>query len=185
MNKTDWHRVQLYISIRCSLSLLSKEAVITHFYFIVFGLTRSGIDPRSTASVAERRFIHSTTDQLMLTIFINQILNYTRCITLKCVTSGRVIAPVGNTAPFEDMFQRWRAVGYTVSDLTAPRFQPQTSRSKRRTRNHSTNRPILLKPKKQIALICYHQLKTDICLSLLPIKRYSLAKLKLGIFLGS
>ena len=52
----------------------------------------------------------------------NQIFRYTRCITLKCVTSLRghlrIIAPAGNTAPFEEMLQRWRAVGNTVSDLT-------------------------------------------------------------------
>ena len=33
----------------------------------------------------------------------------------------------GNTAPFEEMSMRWRAVGNTVSDLTGPRFEPQTS----------------------------------------------------------
>ena len=37
---------------------------------------------------------------------------------------------LGNTAPFEEMSQRWRAVGNTVSDLTGPRFEPQTSRSR-------------------------------------------------------
>ena len=36
----------------------------------------------------------------------------------------------GNTAPFEETSQRWRAVGNTVSDLTGPRFEPQTSRSR-------------------------------------------------------
>ena len=36
----------------------------------------------------------------------------------------------GNTAPFEEMSQRWRAVGNTVSDLTGPRFEPRTSRSR-------------------------------------------------------
>ena len=40
----------------------------------------------------------------------------------------RVIAPVGNTAPFEKMSQRWRAVGNTVFDLTSQRFEPRTSR---------------------------------------------------------
>ena len=28
------------------------------------------------------------------------------------------------------MLQRWRAVGNTVSDLTGPRFEPQTPRSR-------------------------------------------------------
>ena len=29
---------------------------------------------------------------------------------------------MGNTAPFEEMLQRWRAVGNTLFDLTSPRF---------------------------------------------------------------
>ena len=33
-----------------------------------------------------------------------------------------------NTTSFKEMLQRWRAVGNTVSDLTGPRFEPQTSR---------------------------------------------------------
>ena len=41
-----------------------------------------------------------------------------------------VIASVDNTAPFEEMLQRWRAVGNTVFDLTGPRFEPQTSHSR-------------------------------------------------------
>ena len=36
----------------------------------------------------------------------------------------------GKTAPFEEMLQRWRAVGNIVSDLTGPRFELPTSRSK-------------------------------------------------------
>ena len=36
----------------------------------------------------------------------------------------------GNTASFEEMSQRWRAVNNTVSDLTGSRFEPQTSRSR-------------------------------------------------------
>ena len=37
---------------------------------------------------------------------------------------SRHCAP-GNTAPFEETSQRWRAVGNTASDLTGPRFKPQ------------------------------------------------------------
>ena len=59
---------------------------------------------------------------------IDQIFYYARCITPKRVTSLRgpsgVIAPVGNTTLFEEMWQRWRALGNTVSDLTGPRFEP-------------------------------------------------------------
>ena len=35
-----------------------------------------------------------------------------------------------SVAPFQDMLQRWQAVGKTVSDLTGPRFEPPTSRSR-------------------------------------------------------
>ena len=51
-------------------------------------------------------------------------------ITLKRVTSWRrIVAPLcpGNTAHFEEMLQRWRAVGNTVSDSTSPRFESHTS----------------------------------------------------------
>ena len=34
----------------------------------------------------------------------------------------------GNSAPFVEMLQRWRAVDKTVSDSIGPRFEPQTSR---------------------------------------------------------
>ena len=34
------------------------------------------------------------------------------------------------TAPFEEMSQQWLAIGNTVSNLTGPRFAPQTSRSR-------------------------------------------------------
>ena len=53
----------------------------------------------------------------------------------------RVIAPVGNTAPFEEMSQPWRAVGNTVSDLTCPRFEPQTS--------HSRDKHVIARPTNQ------------------------------------
>ena len=50
------------------------------------------------------------------------IFYYTRCITPKRVTSwrGPISASLrpGNTTPFEEMSQRWRTVGNTVSDLT-------------------------------------------------------------------
>ena len=36
----------------------------------------------------------------------------------------------GNTAPFEEMSQRWRAIGNTVPDLTGPSIEPQISRSR-------------------------------------------------------
>ena len=42
----------------------------------------------------------------------------------------RVIVPAGNTAPFEEMFQQWRAVDTIAFDLTGPRFESQTSCSR-------------------------------------------------------
>ena len=36
----------------------------------------------------------------------------------------------GNTAPFEEVLQRWPAVVNTVSDSTGPRFEPRISRSR-------------------------------------------------------
>ena len=68
--------------------------------------------------------------------------NDTRCNTSKRVMSSRthfrVIAP-GNPASFEETSLRWRAIVNTVSDLTGPRFEPQTSRS----RDERVNCPIL------------------------------------------
>ena len=49
----------------------------------------------------------------------NQIFRYSRSIAPKRVMSWR-----GNTASFEKMWLRWRAVGNTVSDLTGLRFEP-------------------------------------------------------------
>ena len=36
----------------------------------------------------------------------------------------------GNRAPFEEMLQQWQVVDNTVTDLTGPRFELQTSRSR-------------------------------------------------------
>ena len=40
----------------------------------------------------------------------------------------RVIALALNTAPFKEMLQQRQAFGNTMSDLTGPRFESQTSR---------------------------------------------------------
>ena len=37
---------------------------------------------------------------------------------------------LGNTAPFKEILQQWQAIDNTVSDLTGPRFKPQTSHSR-------------------------------------------------------
>ena len=61
----------------------------------------------------------------------NQIFHYAYCITPKRVPSLRgssLSLRPGYTVPFEEMLQRWRAVGNTLSDLTGPIFESQTSR---------------------------------------------------------
>ena len=63
----------------------------------------------------------------------NQIFHYTRCTMRSgwgaCGVHLHVIAP-GNTAFFEEISQRWRAVGNTESNLTGPRFESLTSHSR-------------------------------------------------------
>ena len=59
------------------------------------------------------------------TLFSN--LYYARCITPKRLTSSlgpfpRFIGFWSNKAPFEEMSQRWRAVGNSVFDLTGRRY---------------------------------------------------------------
>ena len=65
--------------------------------------------------------------------FANQIFPSTCCIRPKRVTNWRKQFPIrctaNNTAPFEEILQRWRAIGIIVSDLISPRFEPQTSRA--------------------------------------------------------
>ena len=63
----------------------------------------------------------------------NQVVHCTRCITPKRVTSCaqacNELRP-GSTSTFKEMSQQCRALGYTVSDLTGPRLEPQTSCSR-------------------------------------------------------
>ena len=53
---------------------------------------------------------------------LTNIVSYSRLL--------RVITPAGNTAPFKEKLQRWRADVNTMSDLIGSRFEPQTSCSK-------------------------------------------------------
>ena len=46
---------------------------------------------------------------------------------------------LSNTAPFEEMWQRWRAIGSTMSDLTGSRFEPLTFCSRDERVYRSTN----------------------------------------------
>ena len=56
------------------------------------------------------------------------------------ITSLRV---AGNIALYEKISQRWRAVGNSLSNLTGPRFEPQTYLLQRRMRYYSINWPRL------------------------------------------
>ena len=62
----------------------------------------------------------------------NQIFHYARCTEACNEFAGPIAASLhtDNTASFEEMSQRPRAVGNTVSDLTGPRLESQTSRSR-------------------------------------------------------
>ena len=57
--------------------------------------------------------------------------------------AGPIPAPFrpGNSAPFEEMSQRWLAVDNSVSDLTGPIWTSDLP-LQRRTRNRSTNWPV-------------------------------------------
>ena len=69
----------------------------------------------------------------------HQIFHYTRCITPKRLTSWRGSSSRHCASPLVETLLRWRAVGNTVSDLTGPRFEPQTSRSRNK---RVTARPV-------------------------------------------
>ena len=62
---------------------------------------------------------------------ITQIFRYTRAEACN-EFAGPITLSLhpGNTVPFEEMSHRWRAIGNAVSDLTGPRFEPQTTRSR-------------------------------------------------------
>ena len=47
-----------------------------------------------------------------------------RSVLRVCGAHLCIIIPAGNTAPFEEKSQQWRAVGNTVSDLTGSKFEP-------------------------------------------------------------
>ena len=51
-----------------------------------------------------------------------------RSVKRVCRAYLHIIVPEGYTAPFEEMLQRWQAIGKTAFDLTGPRFEAQTSR---------------------------------------------------------
>ena len=60
----------------------------------------------------------------------NQLFHYTRCITPKRATILRGSSPRQCARATQILSQQWLAVGSTVFDLTGPRFEPQTSRSR-------------------------------------------------------
>ena len=89
-----------------------------------------------------------------------------------------VTARVGNTIPFQELSQQWRAVGKTVSNLTGLRFEHHPSRPRdrnslqRQTRYRLTNWPV-----------SFH----SYCGNMTPLRSVSLRKMAIGVFylLGS
>ena len=80
------------------------------------------------AQRSESRWTYSFRHNNKAKIFnSNQIFHYTCSNEL---VHFRVIAPVGNTTPLDEMLQRWWVIGNAVSDLTAPRCEPPTYRSR-------------------------------------------------------
>ena len=77
----------------------------------------------------EKREVNTQTN---LSLFFHHIVLAVlrRSVKRVCGAHLRGTAPAGNTAPVEEMSQRWRAVSNTASDLTGPRFEPQIFRSK-------------------------------------------------------
>ena len=73
-------------------------------------------------------------------------VNYTRGFTPKRVTNGRAnlrdLTPVQHSS--EETSQRWRAVSDTVSDLTDPGFEPQTSRTESVSFKHDESKLVIL-----------------------------------------
>ena len=77
----------------------------------------------------------------MIGVFKSNLLLYSLIYAKACnkfVGSISASLPLGSTASFEETSQRWRVVGNTVSNLTGPRFEPETSLSKD---EHVTFRP--------------------------------------------
>ena len=80
-----------------------------------------------------------------------KIANYPpQCLTKICTTEP------GNTVPFKSILQRWRAVDNTVSNLTGPRFEPQTFLSR--------NERITARPIDRLSLVEYrHRVYEEDC----------------------
>ena len=65
----------------------------------------------------------------------------------------------GNTASFEEMLQRWRAVGNTASDLTGPSFEPWTSRFRdEEILNTAKDRFVFVSHSKVALMFCHFEI---------------------------
>ena len=84
------------------------------------------------ASPTKRRKEKARARQPPVTIKSNTVLLYSLYYAQTYDEFTKFISAslrLGNLAAFEEMSQWWRAVGNILSDLTGPRFEPQTSRS--------------------------------------------------------
>ena len=66
---------------------------------------------------------------------------------------------LGNTSPFKEMLQQRQAVGNTASDLTGPRFEPQTFRSRE---ERDTYRPPVRCPTRIELGIIFYKIKAHL-----------------------
>ena len=86
----------------------------------------SMIVTKQTLANLKARLSKAESNQSNLSLYL---LDYAKACNKLAGPISASLRP-GNTAPFEVISQRWRAVGNTVSDFTGPRFEPQTSRSR-------------------------------------------------------
>ena len=78
------------------------------------------------------RVLFESVDFRLIAIKLNFLL-YSLYYAEECnKLAGLVSASLraGSTGLFEEISQRWQAIGSNVLDLTDPRFEPQTSRSR-------------------------------------------------------
>ena len=80
-------------------------------------------------SISKRIFCKKSQDICNLRLYI--LIHYTRVDMLNRITSGgahlRFLSPGLHSS--EEMLQQWQAVADTVSDMTDPVIEPQTSRT--------------------------------------------------------
>ena len=107
---------------RLSLAL----ALASDFFCVLglgLGLEPCVLDSTSDSYVVEHEYLRRI--QYQSNLSLHSLCDAEVCY--ECVGLIPASLRPGNTAPFEKMSRRWRAVGNTSSDLTGSKFEPQTS----------------------------------------------------------